>query len=241
MTDQTRLAKIRALLAKAEATTFEAERDAYNAKAAELISAWGLEDALREAEAQTPLQVSDKFIKVTGAYQKDKAILAYQVAEGLGLKAVLHQSGTGKGKGYATHIFGSSEDFVRVELLFTSLLVQASYGLSVARPYSPFEDVKAYRRSWLAGFTSAIRGRLDAARQQGIREQSTGTPGTALVLVDRSKAIQRAVDAYYPKLVTSTRRLTGSGRNAGYAAGQRANLGGNEVAQRGRPAGALTR
>lgn len=56
-------------------------------------------------------------------------------------------------------------------------------------------------------------------------------------LADRSAVIKRAVDDAYPNLKTARpRKLSGGGRHDGYAAGQRADLGGTSVGRSGRPA-----
>ncbi|MEU4155719.1 DUF2786 domain-containing protein [Actinoplanes sp. NPDC026670] len=223
MSDQneSRLAKIRALLAKAEATTFPAEAEAYTAKAAALISQWGLEEAIAEARAEDRPDVTEKIVTMEGSYQTEKSVLLYRVAKGLGVRTVKlrgHNAGSG---GVKVHVFGMPNDIVRVELLFTSLLVQASQGLHTARPWNPNESIKAYRRSWMSGFAHAVGDRLDAQRTRDTREAGAGTD---LVLFDRAKLVDQRVQVFYPKLTTLTRRLSGSGGNAGRAAGHRANL-----------------
>lgn len=220
--DESRLAKIRALLAKAEGTDNQHEAEAFTAKAAELISKWGLEDAIAEAAADDRPKVTEKIITMEGSYQDDKAALLYLVGKGLGAKTVRLSGTKATRGGVKVHVFGMPNDLTRVELLFTSLLVQAAQGLVVAQPSDPRESIKAYRRSWLTGFAQTIGARLDALRARDAREAGVGTD---LVLFDRAKLIDQAVSEFYPRLKQLRISRTGSGAAAGRAAGSRANLG----------------
>ena len=88
---------------------------------------------------------------------------------------------------------------------------------------------RAWRRSWLLGFTTAVVARVRAAEQHAAAEASVpraeaGT-GAALVLADRKQVISRAVQQAYP--VTRTARVTYSG--SGYAKGQQADVGGSRL------------
>lgn len=218
MSNDSRLDKIRGLLAKAEdPASTPAEAEAYTAKAAELISKWGLEDALREAKQQDRPSITEKIIKMEGSYQREKGLLLELVARGLGNQAV-QLIGT---RPYQIHVFGTDTDIVRIELLFTSLLVQASQGIAVAEPYRYGESIKAYRRSWLDGFAKAIYQRLRKVQEHGAAQAG---PGTDLVLADRSALIKERVAVFYPSVKAIKRRLTGSGRREGALAGARANL-----------------
>jgi hypothetical protein len=61
-----------------------------------------------------------------------------------------------------------------------------------------------------------------------------------LVLADRGDRVARRVAEVYPRLgVSQPRRLMGSGGSVGYAAGQRADLGGTRLSRaKGRRLGA---
>jgi hypothetical protein len=146
-------------------------------------------------------------------------------------------------KQVSIHLFGYESDLLRVELLFTSLLLQATSRLTrTSAP--PSESLAAYRRSWLAGFTGAVTHRLRLAEAQASRDaEAARTPDAAagsgrsveLVLVDRSHAVADAMDAEYPHLTSARRRsLSGSGGRSGWAAGERADLGGRRFAGRSR-------
>jgi Protein of unknown function (DUF2786) len=211
------LARVRKLLAKAEdPACTPAEAEAFTAKATELIAKYGVDRALLAAGDPALDPVGDRVVPLDPPYALDKAGLLASVAVPLRCRVVRKTRA-----GVQVHLFGHATDLERVELLFTSLLVQAAHGLS-AVPVPAREHPAAFRRSWLAGFAHAIGGRLRAAEQAA----SDAAPGAALVLVRRSDLVDRKMAEAYPKLRTaSRRRLAGGGLEQGFAAGQAASLG----------------
>ncbi|HSV39472.1 MAG TPA: DUF2786 domain-containing protein [Nocardioidaceae bacterium] len=222
------LAKVRKLLAKAEdqaATPEEAEL--YNAKAAQLISDYGIDQAMLSASAPGTDRLGDRVLTMDAPYAMDKAELLADVAAGLRCRAVLRTRG-GPQKEISVHLFGHESDLVRTDLLFTSLLLQAAVGLA-RTPVPPSEHKAAFRRSWLAGFRLAIIRRLreTEARAEAAAEERYAGGSTALVLADRSQQVAAALRTAYPGASTARpRSLSGSGHGHGYAEGQRADLGG---------------
>lgn len=247
LNEQDVLAKVRKILAKAEdpaATPEEAET--YTAKAAELMAAYGIDRALVAAERPESDLVGDRVVVLDAPYALDKATLLSSVAFELRCRAVrrIRYVGPRASKQVSIHLFGYGSDLLRVEVLFTSLLLQAHTALGRVEP-PPWESVAAYRRSWLAGFTASVSGRLreveraaaqDAERTRSARPGGAGGRSVELVLVDRAVAVSDAVDSEYPRLGTArTRRLSGSGGRSGWQAGQRADLGGARVAGQSMP------
>ena len=218
MTDRL-LERVRKLLAKAESPACTpAEAEAFTAKAAELIAKYGVDQALLAGADPTLDPVGDRVVTVQAPYSRDKAGLLGAVAIALRCK-VVHLERRGAAR---VHLFGHRADLERVELLFTSLLVQAAHGLAAAE-VPAFDHPAAFRRSWLVGFTEAVRNRLTAAEQAA----AASAPGAELVLVDRTAMVERRRDETYPKLTRlGPRRLAGTGRGQGYAAGRSADLGG---------------
>jgi hypothetical protein len=140
--------------------------------------------------------------------------------------------------GLKIHVFGYASDIERADLLYTSVLIQMWHGLAGARVPEWSRSPRAWRRSWLLGFASAVVGRVRmaeaAAQERAGREAPPGEGSrAALVLADRSLVIRRNVTAEYP--VTRTARLTysGTGYGAGYAKGQQADIGTRRVARPG--------
>lgn len=224
----TMLEKVRKLLAKAEdpGCTPE-EAAALNDKAAELIAKYGVDMALLAATSPEADVVGDRVISIYAPYALDKAALLGTVALALRCRSVRAKKWVAGGYAYTMHLFGFDSDLERTELLYTSLLVQASYGLAAA-PVPRHEPAAAFRRSWLAGFTQAVGSRLRDAERRAAQDV-TPRPGTsmALVLADRSGHVDRRMAEAYPQLgMAPPRRLAGSGASGGYAAGQQADLGG---------------
>jgi hypothetical protein len=229
MTD-TMLEKVRKLLAKAEDPgCTPAEAAALNDKAAELIAKYGVDRALLAAASPEVDPVGDRVVRVDPPYSLDKATLLAAVAAAMRCHSVRRKEWRGGAYAYSMHLFGCESDLERTDLLFTSLLVQASYGLAAAQ-VPPWEAVATFRRSWLAGFTSAVRQRLSEAERRASTSADSRGPSVALVLADRSDRVARRLAEVYPRLGTAApRRLMGSGGRDGYVAGQRADLGGARV------------
>ena len=223
------LERVRKLLAQAEdPAVTAAEAEAFNAKAAELIARHGIDTALLAATGATRDEVGHRIIPVDNPYARDKAHLLTNVADPLRCQTV-HTYGHGR---YMVRVYGFGSDLERVELLYTSLLVQATRDLMHVRPDTWGESTAAYRRSWLAGFASAVATRLHRAERRAAADQPTATDGTstALVLRDRTALVADAVTADYSRLRTMRHRtLTGTGRSDGYASGARADLGAHRL------------
>jgi hypothetical protein len=238
LTHHDALSRVRKILAKAEdpAATAE-EAETYTAKAAELIASYGIDRALLAEQVPESDLVGDRVVGLDAPYARDKASLLGVVAQALRCQAVQREgydpaSGSRR---ISMHLFGYGSDLERVEVLYTSLLLQATTQM-MRTPTPPRETKAAFRRSWLAGFTAAVGRRLREAERQAATEAAgaaapTGsTRSVELVLADRSRAAEAAMHSAYPRLTTGRRRtLSGSGAGSGYSAGQRADLGGTGV------------
>ncbi|GAB3965699.1 DUF2786 domain-containing protein [Plantactinospora veratri] len=123
------LSKIRKLLAKAEdPACTPAEAEAFNAKATELIARYGVDRALLAARDPGTDPVGDRIVDIPAPYALDKVGLLAGVADALRCRSVRRRGDSG----FVMHLFGFASDLERVEVLFTSLLVQAAHGISVA-------------------------------------------------------------------------------------------------------------
>jgi hypothetical protein len=223
---------VRKLLAKAEdPACTPAEAEAFTAKAAELIAVYGIDRAALAATDPNTDALDRRQILCEPPYALDKSSLLARVSGPLRLRAVRTTTGN---RAVSMELFGYQSDLDRAELLYTSLLVQASYGLAGARPDPDHfwreptaTQIAAYRRSWLDGFSLAIGQRLTVAENRARQEHENRTgSGMELVLVDRSTRVDRMVEDAYPKLRSARRRsLTGDGHNSGFSAGKRADLG----------------
>jgi hypothetical protein len=230
------LDKVRKLLAKAESPACSpAEAEALTDKAAELIAKYGVDRALLAATSPEVDPLADRRIMIYPPYALDKAGLFVHVASPLRCRTVRRKQPTSIGYAYAMHLFGFTSDLDRVELIYTSLLVQASMGLA-ATPVPEWDSPAAFRRTWLAGFAYAVGQRLRLAEERAAAvTPSPDGPSVALVLADRGERVERRVEQEYPHLrPAQARRLVGSGMEHGYEAGQRADLGATQVGRRSR-------
>ena len=228
------LDKIRKLLAMAEDDACTpAEAEAFTAKAAGLIARYGIDRAMLADTQPGSDRVGDRELVLDAPYAQDKADLLYRVADALRCKSVQRRRYLAGRKQLSLHLFGYGSDLDRVELLYTSLLVQAAHALAV-EPVPCWAHPAAYRRSWYAGYGQAIGRRLraaeahaEAATQPAATVDANGSGrSVALVLADRSVQVKTVLEQAYPTLRTGrARHLSGSGQRDGYTAGQRADLG----------------
>jgi hypothetical protein len=196
------LDRVRKLLAKAEAEgVTPPEAEALTAKAAELMARYGIDRARLAASRPD----TDR--------------------PGSRCQCVLLST---SGPGARIHVFGYVSDLERADILYTSLLLQMARGLTAAVVPDGVRSVRAWRRSWLLGFVTAVITRVRSAEERAaasVDGEPASGPSTALVLADRAVVIRRQVEQAYP--VTRKTRITYSGRgySAGYAQGQRADIG----------------
>jgi hypothetical protein len=218
------LDKVRALLAKAESTSFEAEADAFTAKAQELMARHRIDRAVLDARGTARREApAGRRIGIDDPYADAKATLLAEVADANGCHAVWS-----KGLGHAT-AFGFPDELLAVEELFTSLLVQASAALR--REGSKVDRAgrsrtTRFRRSFLVAFAYRVGQRLRDAVEATVESASEET-GTALVplLADRDAAVQEAAASAFPDVgVFSASATDGEGWYAGTLAGDRADL-----------------
>ena len=215
------LGRVRKLLTRAEhPATPPAEAEACSAKAAELMSRHLIDLALLDAGRDEHQQPVVRRIVVEPPYTVGKVVLLDEVAKAFGVPVAI-----GRGHYSAPRrctLVGFAEDVAMVELLYTSLLLQAATAMQAASTGRP--DVRAFRRAFLFGYAGAIGARLRTVRQETVAEAST-TPGTDLVLVDRQARVDAAFQQEFPRLGTFRATASnGSGYVAGHDAGVRADL-----------------
>jgi hypothetical protein len=231
------LQTVRGLLAKAERAGSQAEADAFNAKANELIAKFGLEDALQAVEEKRDENVIHRTIYAEAPYAADKGTLMHGIYTALGCQTIRIKKSS---SGQTSMVFGFAADLDRAELLYTSLLLQnlRAADRDVDRydfwgQKLPKQTYAANKRAFMLGFSSTVIARVKAAekRVQDTHEAPAGV-STALVLRDRSLAVQDAYTTMFPQVRTVKRNVSGRGFGAGQAAGQRADIGGKRLGNR---------
>lgn len=187
------LAKIRALLAKAESTEYDAEAESFTAKAQELMTRHRIDRATLSEEGSSHGEVVGRRVGVDNPYADTKAMLLGGIASANACRAVWS-----KALGFAT-IFGVPEDLDGVEELYTSLLLQA--GAALRREGSKIDRygrsrTARFRRSFMVGFAAGVSHRLRDAADDTVRRAESET-GVALVpLLDaRDRAAEDAMHA----------------------------------------------
>jgi hypothetical protein len=198
------LTKVRALLAKATSTEFEAEAEALTARAQELMARHSIDAALLTTMATGPDDGPDdgpdaRRLPVDNPYATAKATLLTAIAHANRCRAV-HLTGIG-----LVTVFGFPCDVDGVELLFTSLLVQATAAMVAAGPRTDARGrsrTRSFRHSFLTAYATRIGERLreaaDSAREAAMREH-TGSPDVLLpVLAARDDAVDAAMEAMFP-------------------------------------------
>ena len=242
--DSDLLDRVRKLLAKAEDDgCTPAEAEALTAKAAELMARYGIDRALLGAMRPETDRPADRRFGFERPWADVKAHLLAALATALRCQCV--QTATGNGP--RLHVFGYSSDLERAEILYTSVLVQMARALAKEPVPAYGNSAKAWRRSWMLGYCSAVVARVRAAEEAAVASaataeddsESAGGQSAALVLADRSLVVRQQVTAEYPKLRRKRVTYSGSGYGDGYREGQKADIGGAKITARS--AGALGR
>ena len=219
------LERIRALLAKAESTTFPEEAETYTAKAQELMARHSIDAALVEAAARssTSSEPAGVRIGVEAPYEMAKSMLLDRVAQANRCRSVWS-----KALGACT-VFGFPTDLELVELLFTSLLVQATTALAAEgsrRDRRGRSSTRSFRQAFLTAYATRIGERLAGASDRAGREAAAELGGSLLpVLAARDEAVQESFRAAFPNLVFREVTVSNAeGYRSGRAAADRAHL-----------------
>jgi hypothetical protein len=210
-TESRHLARIRALLAKAEATGYPEEAEALSAKAQELMARHSIDEALLAAHAPSPDAPGAWRIGVEPPYEQAKAVLLDAVATANHCRAVWNEP-----LGFST-VVGFEADLEAVELLYTSLLVQATTAMTkaeAAQRAGGRKRTKTFRQSFLAAYAHRIGTRLAAAAEAQVTEDLLP------VLASRDVAVTDRTDRLFPE--TTTTRLRGVTDAAGWTEGAQA-------------------
>jgi hypothetical protein len=241
--DERLLGRIRALLAKAESTEFAEEAEALSARAQELMAKYSIDHALLAAESGQTEAPGGRRIAVDNPYEAPKATLLQTVAQANRCRVIWSRE-----LGLVT-VIGFPADLDAVELLFTSLLVQANGAMLRAGAKKDAygrSRTRAFRQSFLVSYAIRIGERLaqaagraeqeavaeQAAAQQGAAQQGTpqrgagSTGGRELVpfLAARHRAVDDAVDAMFGDTLTRSRAVRATDAEGWYSGRAAADL-----------------
>jgi hypothetical protein len=212
--DEKGLSRVRALLAKAEATEFPDEAEALSAKAQELMSRYSLREAVADYDrGRAPLATARR-IWIDNPYPTAKASLVQAVGRANRCPVVWADLG------FVT-VVGTETDLDLVELLTTSLLVQANRAMLQAgrRVGSGGQArTRSFRQSFLVAYATRIGERLErtsASVTADIQRDSRLLP----VLAANSRAADELTDRLFPSTVP---RPVSVSNGAGWGAGRAA-------------------
>jgi Protein of unknown function (DUF2786) len=208
------LERVRALLAKAESTTFEAEAEAFTAKAQELMTRHAIDAAMLSARghrSEAPITIR---VPIDDPYVDAKSLLLQFVAENSRCRAVFYD------RLAMSAVIGFAGDVAATEMLFTSLLVQAHTAMHAAAASASagaHTRSRAFRSAFLVAYAHRIRERLGEINA-GVLTEVEAERSVLPVLAARSSAVDEAVEEMFGELRAS--RVRGGYDAAGWASGQ---------------------
>jgi hypothetical protein len=220
--DARQLDRVRALLAKAESTSFAEEAETYTAKAQELMARYSIDYALLSVGSGVGDAPIGRRIGIDNPYEAPKALLLDAVAGANRCRAIWSSA-----LGFVT-VLGFTADLDAVELLFTSLLVQATAAMTQAGPHRDGygrSTTRSFRQSFLTAYAQRIGERLTAATTEATAQagrELAGQPAADRllpVLASRDSAVRAMADDLFPGLVG--RSISVSNRD-GWASGRAA-------------------
>ena len=193
------LSRVRALLSKAESTDYPAEAETFTAGAQAMMARHSIDAAMLWAQSPgAPDAPRGRRVGVDAPYETAKAMLVSVVAQANRCQAVWN-----KELGFST-VIGFPADLDAVELLHTSLLVQATTALvkSGTRAHGDGKSkTRAFRSAFLTSYAQRIGERLSAEAGEAVHQASAepGHAGLLPVLAARDRAIEEAVDVMFGK------------------------------------------
>ncbi len=226
--DQRVLGRVRALLAKAESTDFPEEAEAFTAKAQQLMARHRIDHALLIATTGEREQPVTRRVGIDNPYEAPKTLLLQVVAEANSCRSVWS-----KRFGF-TSVVGFPAELESTELLFTSLLVQATRAMTQAKPSTDRygrNTTRSFRHSFLTAYASRIGERLEAATGGVDQEVAESADAAQLlpVLAARDDAVRDAFNQQFPELTQQATTITNrAGWASGRAAADQASLHGRE-------------
>jgi Protein of unknown function (DUF2786) len=224
------LRRIRGLLDQAENTPFPSEAETFSAKAAQLMARHHVDTAMvdRSRRGRHRGDIVEADVELgRGQYVRARLELLGAVARSFDCRLLTSSRPDGR----VGHVIGHRSDTDQVALLYTSLLVQATRAAAV-EPVPRGHRGVTFRRGFLLGFAERVGVRL-AAQMRAAAEATppSGDTSVALVLADRSAAVDSWVSEHYGRLgrLGAAAPVSAAGLDRGATAGDRADIGGRGV------------
>lgn len=223
------LTKVEALLAKAESSDHEAERDAFINGAQRLMTKYAIDEAmLRQANDVADVVVEHIIINLDEIkYSKAVMQLIWGISNANNCKAIAtHKNGKQRGFAFCT-VFGSPAMLELVGMLVTSLHKQMELAIRNADIPEHIHG-KTFKNNFCRAFAATITERLQSAKAETLRGE---TKSAELVLVDEAKRADEKMREEFPDVVTrgDSFRPNADGYGQGRQAGMNASLSRGEI------------
>lgn len=241
--------KIRALLDQAESTPYAAEAEAATAKATELMAKYRISQAMVSDAEDVPDTVDVREFKLRrGPYVTVRSRLLFNIAEAFGCESVYVTGWEGRN----VKVLGFRSDLDAVDMLFTSLMLQADVAVRASEVPAGQKAVP-WRRGFLHGFASEVGDRLEAQMAAAVEDETVkqgenpvpaadrsvsaepATTSVALVLAARTTQVADEYKRRWPRVSSarSTATVGRSAASAGREAGRKAQLSSSAGVSRG--------
>lgn len=212
------LDRVRALLAQAESTQYEAEAETFTAKAQELMTRHAIDLAMLSVGARQAERPDTIRIAIDDPYVAAKSLLLQFVAESSRCRAVYHE------RFAVSSVVGFTADLDATETLFTSLLVQAQVAMQGAASSAPpgtNARSRSFRAAFLMSYACRVAERLAEINRYIVAGAEAETGRSIMpVLAARSSVVDAALGELFGRLRSSPIRR---GFDAeGWAGGRRA-------------------
>lgn len=217
------LGRIRGLLAKADATDFVEEAETLTAKAQELMTRYSIDTIVLSQGllSQGSIAVHGRRVHIDSPHAEAKAQLLHAVGSANRVKSIWDPE-------YAVaSLVGTPVDVEQTELLFTSLLVQATRALGRAPEATRRRKgtSAAFGKAFLYAYAVRIGDRLNGARTSALEQAERDTGDLLPILAARTAAVDAEFDRLFPAAKPMRgRSLDAGGWDSGRAAADRADL-----------------
>ncbi|WP_149361035.1 DUF2786 domain-containing protein [Lolliginicoccus suaedae] len=210
------LNRVRGLLAKAEATTYQGEAEAFTAKAQELMTRYAIDAAILSATVDRT-DVVTRRVHIENPYTKSKVHLLHEIALANRVRVVWDAEYS-----VATAV-GTPVDLRQVGLLYESTLVQATRSMTAIGESSkdPATRSASFRRAFLFAYAVRVGQRLQQVGEHTMAEEARRKRQDGQDLLPILAAQDAAVNDEFERLFPQTEKQTAAPMDArGWIAGK---------------------
>jgi hypothetical protein len=209
------VARVRKLMAKAEASAHPHEADAFARKAADLVARHRIDpEQLAAAAAGRSEELAIREILLgRGAYVRGRLALLMAIADAHDAKVVFGS----RPEGTTAYVAGYAVDLDVVEVMYQSLHAQMAAQMANERR-STAAATQRFRRSFMFGFADRI-GRLLSETRRVVEQDAPTTPSgtTAPALPDRTRRVEEFLEESFGRVRTA--RTSAGAELRGWSAG----------------------